>query len=156
MTDNRDDFYLLANARRIAAAKYRRLVNWALAMELFGTGSTSATQICLDAGIDPDGLTVERKQGHLGNAPKVEGGLSVYFQDTTLLKQVAQTGVLSFGGAVVMSKDYYDQLFMNKPPIDPVTFTWEIEDEGKTYKYTGIAPQFVGHTVVFTFPERNK
>lgn len=57
---HRRDFHLLANARRICKAEYRRQPNWVLAKELFATGSNSAIEICIDAGIDPDALTVER------------------------------------------------------------------------------------------------
>lgn len=56
----RSDFYLLANARRIASRTYQRKPNWALAMELFATGSTMAWRICVDAGIDPESRKVER------------------------------------------------------------------------------------------------
>jgi hypothetical protein len=57
---HRTDFYLLANARRICKREYQRSPNWVLASELFATGSTSAHQICRDAGIDPDGFKVEK------------------------------------------------------------------------------------------------
>ena len=60
---HREDFYLMANARRISSQAMRRKPNWVFAMELFATGSTSAYQICKDAGIDPDGLNVERIMG---------------------------------------------------------------------------------------------
>jgi len=55
---HRQDWFLMANARRLQATKYRRVPNWAFASELFATGSTSANQICRDAGIDPDGFDV--------------------------------------------------------------------------------------------------
>lgn len=73
---HREDYYLLANARRIAnypIRSIRRMQNWALAMELFATGSNSAHQICVDAGIDPDGYTVERAAIQTKGAGK-EGG----------------------------------------------------------------------------------
>lgn len=60
---HRGDYYQLANARRIGLVpieRVKKMPNWVLAMELFATGSTSAHQICRDAGIDPDGYTVER------------------------------------------------------------------------------------------------
>lgn len=60
---HRDDWYLLANARRIAQypiRMIRTMPNWALAHELFATGSNSARQICIDAGIDPDATTISR------------------------------------------------------------------------------------------------
>jgi hypothetical protein len=57
---HREDYYLLANARRIVKRQYQRSPNWVIAMELFATGSTSAHQICRDAGIDPDAYKVER------------------------------------------------------------------------------------------------
>lgn len=53
-------FYLLANARQICSREYQRQPNWVLAMRLFALGSTSATKVCRDAGIDPDGLEVNR------------------------------------------------------------------------------------------------
>lgn len=49
----RDDWHILANARRIASRKWRSQDNWVLAMEMFGVGSTSAKNICIAAGIDP-------------------------------------------------------------------------------------------------------
>lgn len=60
---HRGDFYQLANARRIgmlSIERVKKMPNWVLAMELFATGSTSAHQICRDAGIAPDGYTLER------------------------------------------------------------------------------------------------
>lgn len=57
---HRDDWYLMANARRIAKLAYKKKPNWVLAMALFATGATSAIQLCKDAGIDPYGLTVDR------------------------------------------------------------------------------------------------
>jgi len=75
---HRDDYHLMANARRIAQhpiAMIRAMPNWALAHELFATGSTSARRICLDAGIDPDGVTVERR-GQLGITVKVDPNMA--------------------------------------------------------------------------------
>jgi hypothetical protein len=57
---HRTDFHLMSNARMVAAHSYRRVPNWVFAMKLFGTGSSSAYQICRDAGIDPDGFKVEK------------------------------------------------------------------------------------------------
>jgi len=60
---HRDDFYLLANGRRLGLepiSRVRHMPNWVLAMELFATGSTSANQICRGAGVDPDSCTIER------------------------------------------------------------------------------------------------
>lgn len=57
---HRDDWYLMANARRIAKLAYKKKPNWVLAMALFATGANSAIQLCADAGIDPYGLTVDR------------------------------------------------------------------------------------------------
>lgn len=60
---HRDDYHLLANARRIISfprSSIAKMQNWTLAMELFATGSNSARQICIEAGIDPDGYKVER------------------------------------------------------------------------------------------------
>lgn len=59
---HRSDLYLLANARRIAGRRYQRMPNWSFAMELFATGSGSGWQICRDAGIDPEGYTVDPSQ----------------------------------------------------------------------------------------------
>lgn len=58
--ENFTPFYLLVNCRRLLAMKYRSKQNWIIAMELFAIGSTSAWQVCVEAGIDPDGLTVVR------------------------------------------------------------------------------------------------
>jgi len=60
---HRDDWYLMANARRIGMMPIRQvanMTNWSFAHELFATGSNSSHQICVDAGIDPAGYTVER------------------------------------------------------------------------------------------------
>jgi len=59
---HREDFRLLANARRLGLepmSRVRHMPNWVLATELFATGSSSAYQICRDAGIDPDGFKVQ-------------------------------------------------------------------------------------------------
>lgn len=60
---HRDDYHLLANARRLAEhpiAAVRKMENWVLAMTLFATGSTSARQLCVDAGVDPYDTQVRR------------------------------------------------------------------------------------------------
>ena len=60
---HREDFYLMANARRLAEssiAEIKSTPNWVFAKQLFATGSASAHQICADAGIDPDGYKVVR------------------------------------------------------------------------------------------------
>jgi hypothetical protein len=57
---HREDFYLLANCRRMLGRTHAKSPNWVIAMELFATGSTSAYQICTEAGIDPDSTKVER------------------------------------------------------------------------------------------------
>lgn len=57
---HRGDFYLLANCRRLLGLMHSKRPNWSIASDLFATGSNSARQICLDAGIDPDGFIVER------------------------------------------------------------------------------------------------
>ncbi|QOY96635.1 DUF3850 domain-containing protein [Massilia sp. UMI-21] len=60
---HREDWYLMANARRITEQPIRlvrTMTNREFASELFATGSNSAHKICLDAGINPDGFTVER------------------------------------------------------------------------------------------------
>lgn len=43
---------ILANVRRLMPRN--RQPNWALAMEVFGVGSTYGNVICLGAGVDPD------------------------------------------------------------------------------------------------------
>ncbi|MDE4918330.1 Lar family restriction alleviation protein [Cupriavidus metallidurans] len=54
-------FYIMSNVRRITPVHYnKQRANWVLAMDVFAVGSRSAWQICLDAGIDPDGFTIER------------------------------------------------------------------------------------------------
>lgn len=63
---HREDWYLMANARRIgmlSIACVKGMQNWVFAKQLFATGSTSARQICFDAGIDPDGYAVARIVG---------------------------------------------------------------------------------------------
>ncbi|KQZ46358.1 hypothetical protein [Massilia sp. Root1485] len=60
---HREDWYLLANARRVAEKPIhaiRTMPNWVLASELFATGCTAAHQICRDADIDPDGYKIQR------------------------------------------------------------------------------------------------
>jgi hypothetical protein len=67
---HRDDYYLLANGRRLGLepiSRVRNMPNWVLAMELFATGSGSAYQICRDAGVDPEGTTIQR-------AAQLDGG----------------------------------------------------------------------------------
>jgi len=46
---------VLRNVRRIASLHMRAKPNWVLAMEVFGLGSTYATRLCVEAGINPDG-----------------------------------------------------------------------------------------------------
>jgi len=68
---HRDDYYLLANGRRLgleSIIRVRNMPNWVLAMELFATGSTSAHQICHDAGVDPEGTTIQRAAAPKGGA----------------------------------------------------------------------------------------
>lgn len=59
---------VLANARRLMAQRYRQLPNWALAMEVFGLGSTWAWALCERIGVDPDGRTMNphprQENGH--------------------------------------------------------------------------------------------
>jgi hypothetical protein len=67
---HRDDYYLPAIGRRLGLepiSRVRNMPNWVLAMELFATGSGSAYQICRDAGIDPEGTTIQR-------AAQLDGG----------------------------------------------------------------------------------
>lgn len=60
---HRDDYYLLANGRRLGLepiSRVRNMPNWVLAMQLFSTGSTSARQLCRDAGVHPDSTITHR------------------------------------------------------------------------------------------------
>ena len=66
---HREDYYLLANARRIVKREYQRSPNWVIASALFATGSSSAWQICNDAGIDPDALKVTRRSAAAPTPP---------------------------------------------------------------------------------------
>lgn len=52
--NSRTHAQILRNVRRIAKRKKRP--NWDLAMEIFGLGSTFARILCVEAGIDPDGM----------------------------------------------------------------------------------------------------
>ena len=52
---------ILVNARRIANTSKKRLPNWALAMEIFGLGSTWARALCRRCDVDPDGKTMDRR-----------------------------------------------------------------------------------------------
>lgn len=67
-------FYLLANCRRIAAAKYRSKPNWVIAMELFALGSNSARKVCQDAGIDPDAPQVRPAAMSAAQGDAAQGG----------------------------------------------------------------------------------
>lgn len=49
---------IMAAARDMAARQYKRLPNWAFAMELFGLGSTYAWVLCERMGINPDAMTL--------------------------------------------------------------------------------------------------
>jgi Lar family restriction alleviation protein len=61
MRGHREPFYLMANCRRLLThPRWKAAPNWVIAMELFATGSTSAWEICREAGIDGDAKTVER------------------------------------------------------------------------------------------------
>lgn len=56
-----EPYYLMANCRRLLTHyKWRHAENWVIAKELFATGSTSAKEICVQAGIDPYSKKVER------------------------------------------------------------------------------------------------
>jgi ribosomal protein S13 len=48
--------HILANVRRLLPRN--KQPNWALAMEVFGVGSTYGYWICKEAGIDPDAKTL--------------------------------------------------------------------------------------------------
>lgn len=56
------EWVVLANARRICKRDYQRLPNWALAMDIFGLGSTWARALCQRVGVDPDGRTMAEFQ----------------------------------------------------------------------------------------------
>jgi hypothetical protein len=58
-----------ASALRLCSRTMSRSENWVLVAELFSTGSNSARQICIDAGIDPDAKTVTRKPTSLEVKP---------------------------------------------------------------------------------------
>ncbi|WP_066735785.1 hypothetical protein [Cupriavidus sp. D384] len=61
-------FFIMSNVRRIVPAYYnKQRANWVLAMDVFAVGSRSAQRICEEAGIDPDGFTVERAAPSAGN-----------------------------------------------------------------------------------------
>lgn len=61
----RDAFNLLFNCRSILThPRYTKADNWVIAMELFSVGSTSAREICREAGIDPFGKTVTKENTH--------------------------------------------------------------------------------------------
>lgn len=67
---HRGDWFLMANARILASRsidQVARMTNAHFASNLFATGSTSGHQICVDAGIDPDGYDVPH-----GSMPKAE------------------------------------------------------------------------------------
>lgn len=65
---HRTDYFLLANARRMCGKAADQRPNWALATDLFATGSASARQICKDAGVDPDGFAISAKYLEKNNA----------------------------------------------------------------------------------------
>lgn len=45
---------VLINARRLLAHKHKQTANWALAMHLYGLGSTYASRLCREACLNPD------------------------------------------------------------------------------------------------------
>jgi hypothetical protein len=47
---------VLNNVRRLMKGRVRNRPNWALVMEIFGVGSTTAVTNCRMAGIDPEGM----------------------------------------------------------------------------------------------------
>jgi len=53
-------FYLLSNLRVMTGRKFERQPNLELASRLFAVGSTTARDLCLEAGIDPNGLEVRK------------------------------------------------------------------------------------------------
>ena len=58
----RDDIhYLLSNARTVVGRKHLTRPWWALAMDLFGVGSTFARELCQRGDIDPD-MSVDGKR----------------------------------------------------------------------------------------------
>ncbi len=52
-TQDRLNFVILSNARRIASAEYKTAPNWEIARAIFGFNGTAAFAICRNAGIDP-------------------------------------------------------------------------------------------------------
>lgn len=58
-----DPYIILANVRRLRPQGSKHMLNWVLAMEVFGLGSGRAKELCLFAGIDPNAKTVELKRG---------------------------------------------------------------------------------------------
>lgn len=54
--DEKTPRHILANVRRLLPRS--KQPNWALAMEVFGVGSTYGYWICKEAGIDPDAKTL--------------------------------------------------------------------------------------------------
>jgi hypothetical protein len=49
-------YFAIRNARRLLSRRYAKSPNWVLAMEIFGLGSTYASRLCRDNGLDPDGV----------------------------------------------------------------------------------------------------
>lgn len=54
-----DPYIILANVRRLRPQGSKHMLNWVLAMEVFGLGSGRAQELCRFAGIDPNGKTIE-------------------------------------------------------------------------------------------------
>ena len=63
MTPTLSPFSILRNARSICSSEFDHRPNWYLATWMFDVGSICAIKICRDAGINPDGLTVEKVTG---------------------------------------------------------------------------------------------
>jgi hypothetical protein len=54
-------FYIMANVRHLlSGTKNLSTPNWVLATQIFAVGSTSANQVCREAGIDPFGYEVKK------------------------------------------------------------------------------------------------
>jgi hypothetical protein len=66
---------ILANVRRLYV-KRRRIPNWALAMEVYGVGSTYGFWICQEHGIDPEAYRLDAFDGHDPSKPKQVGASS--------------------------------------------------------------------------------
>jgi len=63
---------ILANVRRLLPRYKAKTLNWVLAMEVYGVGSSFAHEICEEHGIDPDGITIDPFAPHPHSSKPVE------------------------------------------------------------------------------------